>query len=247
MANTLKGWLADNTVTSDPNDKILVLESTGKADISKIYEEMLAEDTGLRKETIIHVTTLFTRICARLLMNGWQVNTGLFYAVPRFTGVVVGGKWDPKTNNIYVSFVQDKIVREEIAKTNVRILGEKKDVMYILETEDRKTGLKDGSLTPGRNLFIRGANLKVAGTNAAVGITLTDSKGVERKLDDDLITINKPSELTLLIPSDLAEGDYELKITTQHSSSSSLLKEPRSVTVSVHTAKNPDDDHPVID
>lgn len=30
MANTLKGWLADNTVTADPNDKILVLESTGQ-------------------------------------------------------------------------------------------------------------------------------------------------------------------------------------------------------------------------
>ena len=29
MANTLKGWLADNTVTTDPNDKILVLESAG--------------------------------------------------------------------------------------------------------------------------------------------------------------------------------------------------------------------------
>ena len=81
MANTLKGWLADNSVTSDPNDRILVLESTGKADINKVYEEMLAEDTGLRRETIVHVTTLYERICARLLMNGWYLNTGLFYAV----------------------------------------------------------------------------------------------------------------------------------------------------------------------
>lgn len=46
MANTLKGWLTDNTVTTDPNDKILVLESTGKADMKNIYEEMLAKNTG---------------------------------------------------------------------------------------------------------------------------------------------------------------------------------------------------------
>lgn len=43
---------------------------------------MRAEDTGLRLETIVHSVTLFQRVCARLLMNGWQLNTGLFYAVP---------------------------------------------------------------------------------------------------------------------------------------------------------------------
>lgn len=38
MANALKGWLANNTVTADSkdsNDKILVLKSTGKADMKK--------------------------------------------------------------------------------------------------------------------------------------------------------------------------------------------------------------------
>lgn len=66
MANTLKAWLTDNTVTADPNDKILVLESTGKADLDKVLEEMQAEDTGLRPETQAHVVALFQRKCARL-------------------------------------------------------------------------------------------------------------------------------------------------------------------------------------
>ena len=235
MANTLKGWLADNTVTTDPNDKILILESTGKADSNKIYEEMLNEDTGLRIETIVHVTTLYERICARLLMNGWQLNTGLFYAVPRFTGVVESGKWNPEKNSIYVAFNQDKVIREEIAKTIVHILGEKADVMYILEVEDRKTSLKDGTVTPGRNLFVRGANLKVIGDKAGVGVTFTntESKNVIT-LESDMIVTNKPSELTLLVPTDLPDGNYELTITTQFCNSKSLLKEPRSVTASVH-------------
>lgn len=229
MANTLKGWLVDNTVTADPNDKILVLESTGKADMKKVHEEMLAEDTGLRPETIVHVTTLYERVCARLLMNGYVLNTGLFYAVPRFTGVVAGGKWDPLKNSIYVVFNQDKVVREEIAKTNVHILGEKPDVMYILEVEDRKTGLKDRSATPGRNLFVRGAYLKVSGTDEAVGVSLRNlaDESVIR-LDDDMIVHNKPSELTLLMPADLADGEYELTICTQFSSKH-VLKVPRKV------------------
>lgn len=249
MANTLKGWLADNSVTSDPNDRILVLESTGKADINKVYEEMLAEDTGLRRETIVHVTTLYERICARLLMNGWYLNTGLFYAVPRFTGVINGGKWDPEKNNIYVVFNQDKVLREEIAKTSVHILGEKPDVMYIVEVEDRKTGLKDGTMSPGRNFFVRGAYLKVVGSDAAVGVTLKKAAdNTVIKLDDDMITTNKPSELTLLLPVDLADGDYELTVTTQFCSGNRLLKEPRSVSVAVHVGNNnDDDDRPVIE
>ena len=106
MANTLKVWMAPNTVTPDPKDKIFILETTGKADINKIYEEMRAEDTGLRPETIVHVVTLFERICARLLMNGWQLNTGLFYAVPRLLGLAEDGRWNPEKNSTQVEFYQ---------------------------------------------------------------------------------------------------------------------------------------------
>lgn len=238
MANTLKGWLTDNTVTTqDKTDKILVLEGTGKADINKVYEEMLAEDTGLRRETLIHVTTLYERVCARLLMNGWQLNTGLFYAVPRFTGTVEGGRWNPSRNGIYVAFNQDKVLREEIAKTSVHILGEKPEVMYITEVEDRKTGLRDGTMSPGRNFFVRGANLKVSGTHADVGVMLINAQdGLEIKLDPDQITTNKPSELILLLPATIPDGEYELSVTTQHGNGKVLLKEPRSASFRVHVA-----------
>ena len=244
MANTLKGWLTDNTVTADPNDKILVLESNGKADMNKVFKEMLAQDTGLRPETQVHVVTLFLRTCAQLLMNGYQLNTDLFQATPRFTGVIESGKWNPKKNSIYVSFTQDKILREEIAKTSVHILGEKNDVMYILEVEDCKSGLKDGTATAGRNLIIRGAYLKVAGTDAAVGITLRnleDNKVV--KLDDDMIAHNNPSELTLLMPANMADGNYELTVTTQYSNQR-LLKAPRSASVNITFGQVSDGDKP---
>lgn len=245
--------MVPNSVTPDPKDKIYILESTGKADLNKVFDEMQAEDTGLRRETIVHSVTLYNRICARLLMNGWQLNTGLFYAVPRVTGLVDGGRWNPDLNNIYVAFTQDKVIREEIALTSISILGEKGSVMYILETEDRKTGLKDGTITPGRNIFVRGANLKVIGNDASVGVTLTNtqSKAVV-KLDEDMITKNNPSELTLLIPADLADGDYLLTIRTQFGTSNHQLKEPREVSIDVHVGAGSsggsgEDDRPVIE
>ena len=115
MANTLKVWMAPNTVTPDPKDKIFILETTGKADINKIYEEMRAEDTGLRPETIVHVVTLFERICARLLMNGWQLNTGLFYACLLYTSGVHGHWGHFNIGQIpFISGLKDHILRGDL-------------------------------------------------------------------------------------------------------------------------------------
>lgn len=233
MLNTLKGWISNNTVTSDPHDKILIPAPAGNVDLDQIYEEMLNEDTGLRKETIVHVTTLFLRIIARLLMNGYNVNTGLFHAVARFTGVIEGGKWDSQKNGVYVSFVQDLMLSREIANTKIEILGDKKDVLYIIEVEDRQTGKKDGTVTAGNNIFVRGSYLKVVGEHADVGVYLVSSDNSSTKLPEVNLTVNKPSELVLLIPADTTAGQYELKITTQYTGGGTLLKEPRSITFPV--------------
>ena len=240
MKRVLKGWIADNPVTADKTDRILLLESAGGANLADILDEMKKEDTGLREETLQHVVNLFLRITMDLILSGYKVNVGLFYAVAKFVGVLEGGKWNPEKNDIYVSFTQGKDLREAIAETAVEILGEKANVMYIIETEDRKTGRKDGSATAGRNLFVRGAMLKVVGDDPSVGVTLTASGGTETKLEDDLITTNKPSELTLLIPAELEAGEYTLTVTTQFNSGA-LLKTPRSVSTQIWIGGRPEE------
>lgn len=251
MQNVLKGWLVDNTVTTDNlTDKILQLESAGKADFDDIIDEMLKEDTGLRIETLRHSVSLYNRVVACLILSGYSVNTGLFRAVAKFLGVVEGGVWNTEKNSIYVAVTQDKDLREAIAQTAVNILGTKSNVMYILETEDRKTNLKDGTATSGRNLIVRGAMLKVMGDDPAVGVTLTNIKGIVTKLDADMIAANKPSELMLLVPPGLANGEYTLTITTQYSTGSTL-KSPRSASTSLWVGGKSgnvgDDDRPVIE
>jgi hypothetical protein len=46
------------------------------------------------------------------------------------------------------------------------------------------------------------------------------------------IALNEPSRLLLLIPADLREGNYELKVTTQFSKSNKALKVPRTAVLS---------------
>lgn len=230
MANVLKGWLADNTVTTDnKDDKILVLESAGSLTEKDILERMMHEITGLKEETLNHAVTLYNRIIMESLLNGYTVNTGLFYASPSFQGVIDGGVWNKEKNSIKVNFQQGKTLREEIAQTKVEILGEKADIMYVIEVEDKKTGLKDGTASPGFGFVIKGRNLKVGGTDESVGVYLINESQSAEKLPDYQIIKNMPSELIIQIPTGLLDGPYTLHITTQYSSSNAKLKVPKTL------------------
>ena len=171
---------------------------------------------------------LYHRVLSDLILSGYSVNTGLFRAVPQFRGVVDNGQWDQKKNSIYVSFTQDKDLREAIAQTSVNILGEKRDAMYIIGGEDAATRATDGMATAGRNYTLNGRLIKVVGEHESVGITLTDASGKVSKLPNDMLVVNNPSQLIILLPSDLTDGDYTLTVTTQYSGTNTLLKTPRS-------------------
>jgi|MucameStandDraft_1065616.scaffolds.fasta_scaffold00424_49 hypothetical protein len=90
---------------------------------------------------------------------------------------------------------------------------------------------------------MRGAMLKVVGNNDACGVTLTKESGEVIKLEEDMITTNKPSELILLLPSDLADGSYTLTITTQYTTGN-FLKEPRSISTTIVVGDNGGEERP---
>lgn len=231
MKNVLKGWLTDNTVTGEnKGDKILVLENAGSLTLDDVLGEMKKEDTGLRKETLAHAVGLYHRTLAELVLNGYSVNTGLFRIVPQFKGLVEDGVWNPETNSIYILMQQDKVLRDAIAQTSVKILGKKGSTAYIVGSQDTVTRATDGSVTPGRTFRVKGKNIKVVGTDETVGIYIIASDGHKTKLEMDRVVTNNPSEVVVLLPADLQEGNYELQIVTQFTGGNWLLKTPRTVT-----------------
>ena len=244
MANEIKyqinGQLADNTVTVDnKEDMILVPVSIGNADENRIIAELKAEDSGLREETIRHVFDLQKRVIKRLLMTGMSVNTGLYYASVSFRGIIENSTWNPAKNSIVVNFNVGADLREAIKQTTVGIIGEKGSAMYIGGVADTSTRAQDASATAGRAFSLTGSKIKVAGPDEAVGITLTDSKNVVTKITEDLFVVNNPSKVTFIIPADLANGTYVLKLTTQFSGSGALLKTPRSVEKTIYIGTAP--------
>ena len=80
MKKVLKGWLIDNSVTTDnKTDKILLLASAGSLTLDDVLEEMQKQDTGLRPETLHHSVTLYNGYTDTLEKMLRRLRYDLFY------------------------------------------------------------------------------------------------------------------------------------------------------------------------
>ena len=87
---------------------------------------------------------------------------------------------------------------------------------------------------------MKGSKLKNVGGDPSVGITLTSESGAVTKITEDLFVKNNPSEVIFIIPADLSNGTYTLKLTTQYAGTGkNLLKSPRSVEKSIYIGTAP--------
>lgn len=234
MDHVIKSWITPNTVTGEnKGDKILTVESAGSVVFKDLIDAMVKANTGLHRQTIEHVVNLHNETVRDFLLAGYAVNTGLFHATVQLTGLVEEGAWNPETNSMYISLVQGKVLRDGLVDTTVKVLGEKGNAAFISGGKDAATRATDGTVTPGRNYAISGRNIKVMGTDPTVGVYIVSSGGTRRKLDAEMIALNNPSDVIVLLPADLEEGNYEIEIVTQYASGGKDLKIPRTVSKSI--------------
>jgi hypothetical protein len=96
--------------------------------------------------------------------------------------------------------------------------------------EDKTSGAVNSRLTPGHGVQISGKNIKISGTDGAVGIHLIDGSGNEVRVPVSDILENGPTKLLFICPV-LSAGEYTLHITTQYSGNNEETKIPRSYTL----------------
>uniref|UniRef100_UPI00035DA906 DUF4469 domain-containing protein n=1 Tax=Riemerella columbina TaxID=103810 RepID=UPI00035DA906 len=93
---------------------------------------------------------------------------------------------------------------------------------------DKATGNTDGTLTKGKNAEIKGTYIKVEGSDPKNGIVFKNlDNNQETKLPMENIVLNEPSRLLILVPADLASGNYEVSVLTQYAKGGTQVKEPR--------------------
>ncbi|MFK8269845.1 DNA-binding domain-containing protein [Capnocytophaga stomatis] len=225
----MKAWLKPNLLTKgDTTDFIAVPVTVGSISTQDIIQRLKEEGMEIRTETAQDIISRFNRKVAEMVLEGYNVNTGLVYMRPTIRGVFRDKTWNPEIHNVQISITQGAELRKEVTQTLVEILGVQADPMTILSITDSATKKTDGSITKGKNVEIKGAYLKIAGNSPTNGIYLRNiDTNRETKLPEEDIVLNEPSRLLILIPADLESGSYELSIVTQFSQGKSLLKEPR--------------------
>lgn len=218
--------ISDNPLS--PDTHLFRVFSSRTANLPMIVDEMVKEMPDVPRETVELVLKMERKTLKRLLLSGRRINTKLFEAVVQSRGLTYNGKWDPQHNSLYVNFRQGKELREALKEVEVVVVGKQQKPFYINGSKDSTTGRTDFVATSGDCFMLFGKNIKLAGEDFAVGITLTNEEETFRISEENII-VNHPSKLILLIPKDMPEGEYELTITTQYGSGGRLLKAPRSV------------------
>ena len=203
------------------------------ANLQRIIDEMMKESASVSREVVEMVLKNERITMKRLLVSGWRINDELFDAMVQARGLTYNGEWDPLVNSLYVNFQQGKELREALKDVEVVVAGKRQKPFYISGCLDQATGRTDFVATAGRCFTLTGKNLKVMGTHPSVGITLTNEAGECIRIAEGCMVGNWPSKLRFIIPEDMPAGEYELRVTTQSSSGTYLLKAPRSVSHSL--------------
>lgn len=226
--NKLNAWLRPNLLTEDPNDFIAIPVIVGSIGIKEIIQELLKEGMEIKVETAEDIIKRFNRKVSQMVLSGYAVNTGLSYMKPAIKGVFTDKTWDADKHTIYVNIRQGADLRNATKNAKADILGEQASPMSIFSITDKATGKTDGTLTKGKNAEIKGTYIKIQGDHPDNGIYFTNVETKAKiKVDTPDIVINEPSRLMILVPTTLEAGNYELSITTQASTGTALLKEPR--------------------
>jgi hypothetical protein len=227
-----KVWLRPNVLTKGvENDYVAEVSTFGKTlrneDIAQLIKEIGSE---LQYETLLDALNRADRLRCQKVQQGYSVRTGLCQVSPRVTGSWQGSgaHYDEAAHRISCDLIASTDLRNALTEVGVEVLGAKHSSAYINLVTDVATGRTDGGITPNDDIIVEGNRIKLAPEGeAAVNVFFVADDGTETPIPRRP-TQNDPKKLIIRVPL-LAAGTYLLKVVTMFSTSSTMLKEPRSI------------------
>lgn len=222
-------------ISNDFSANVVTMGSITNADIAS---SIAAERTDLREETIEMVLNLADAKINEKLCMGHTVVTGSAIFKPTISGTFIGetGEVDSATNRKKISITAASALRTELEDVTLSFTGTVKDYggARIRKVTDSDSGLTDGTITPGGTIVISGTKIKCVGSDGtSAGVVRFINIETQEITEVTKLTVNKPSEVILIVPSTLATGTYTLQIETYYSSSGSTLKSARTIEYSL--------------
>ena len=136
---------------------------------------------------------------------------------------------------VYATLSMGADLREAMQACRLELFTQPAVVGPLLNGAVAQTRAADGTVTtkapqPGKNIRLTGRNIKIAGTDPTVGVTFTSVEEPSTQVFVPLadITVNEPKQLIFVLPAEVTDGLWRVKVTTQYSSSKHIVETPRS-------------------
>ena len=232
-----KVWLKPNLLTKDIDNDYIAEVSTSKQTLRNedIAQRIVDEGSEIKYDTLLSIINQHDRIIREAVCDGYSVLTGVGQYSPRVTGSWIGksANFDPSVNKLTLDMVLSKEMRDALSTVGVEVLGVKEGGGAAIGlVTDTLTEATDGTITPGEDILIEGAKIKIVGDPELCGVYFVPRDAPEETIYkvDRRLTQNNPSSIIARVPATLEPGAYTLRIVTQYTNSgSTLLKEPRTI------------------
>lgn len=234
MAETPKGnvvvELYDFAITERKDDrvgKVLTSRSLNEDDLINIA---IQRRTELSASVLRSSIEILKEIAKEEVSHGASVAFGLGYFSVGVNGVFYGDdpKWIPEQHALNVRVVPTAALRNAVTSAEVNLRRMAPTGAVVSQVIDVTSGEMNARLTPGGGVNMLGSRIRIVGDNPPNGIALVNQQTNESvQVPMTAVLTNDPSKVTFVVPADLPSGDYKLHLTTQFSTASVLLKEPR--------------------
>jgi hypothetical protein len=228
--NSVTVELYDLTITERKDDRFGRVVTSKSLDENDLINIAVSRRTDLSGSTMRATMDILKEIAREQIVNGASVSFGLGYFGLGVNGVFIGdnAKWDAAIHSLSIRVTPTADLRNAAKAAVVDVRGMAEIGTVINSVTDVSSGEMNSRLTAGGGVNITGSKIKIDGDNPAIGITLTnEATQAVTLIPKTTILVNDPSKISFIVPATLATGDYKLSITTQYSSTKTLLKEPR--------------------
>lgn len=204
-------------------DRTLTVSEVAQRAVSRGGATMTAEE----------IVRGFNELMEEALYNvcdGYAMLTDYFKMSLKIEGTFADTKdeFDSTRHKLKFCFTATDTMREELSNISVEIDRIAEVGPTIAHVINNYNGETNSTITPGHVITIEGDRIKISGDDTSCGVYLIASDGTETQLSGNSILTNEPKNLMVLVPTDLAAGTYNVRVTTQYSTSKYNTSSPRS-------------------
>jgi len=222
--------LYDLPLTQRKDDRYGRVVTTRSLTEDDLIAIAVSRRTDLSSTSLKAAMGILQGIAVEQIANGASVCFGLGYFNLGVNGVFIGddAHWDNAIHSLSVRVAPTAQLRNAVKASKVDVRGMAASGAVINTVTDVTSGEVNSRLTPGGGVNLTGTKIKIGGDNSLIGIRLTNHATSEViAIPETSLLLNDPKKVIFIAPASLVNGDYKLSITTQYSSQSHILKEPR--------------------